>query len=106
MESTLGVRGINVAMIMALCAAAAFSNQDPTELDSTARTRIEQASASILLIEAVNQSNQTISRALGFYIRKDLVATDSEMVDRNSRLHLTTATQKRMIKALSSGNYF
>jgi TonB family protein len=92
-------------MILVLCVAATFSNQDPPELDSTARARIEQARASIAIIEVVDQSNETISQALGFFIRKDLVATDNEVVDKNSRLHLTTATQKRMIKVLSSGNY-
>ena len=104
-QSTRGVRVISAAMILALCAAATFSNQDSTELNSTARARIEQARSSIVIVEAVDQSNQTISEARGFFIRKDLVATDSEIVKSNQPLHLTTAKQKRMIKVESSGNY-
>ena len=105
-QSTRAVRLINVTMTLALCAAATFSNQDPSELDSMARARIEQARSSIVMVKVVDQSNETISQALGFFIRKDLVATDSEIADRNSRLHLTASTKERMIKVLSSGYYF
>lgn len=106
MESTCVVRLINVVMIVALCAAATLSNQDQSELDSTARARIEQARLSIVIVTSLDQSNETITRARGFFIRKDLVAIDSEIVEKNSRLELMTATQKRTIKILSSGNYF
>lgn len=100
------VRVISVAMILALCAGATFSNQEPSELDSTARARIEQARDSMVIVTAVDQANKTVSHALGFFIRKDLVATDSEMLERNSRLQVTTATpQSIAIKVSSSGNY-
>lgn len=80
--------------------------QQPSELDSTARARIEQARDSMVIITAVDQSNKTMSRALGFFIRKDLVATDSEMLDRNTRLQVTTATpQSLAIRVSSAGNY-
>lgn len=109
MESTRGIRVIRVAillaLLLALSTAATFSNQDPDELNSTARARIEQARNSIVTVTAVDQSNKPISHALGFFIRKDLLATDSEMIDRSARLHLTAATQTQMIKVVSSGNY-
>ena len=97
-------RSINLAMIIALCATAIFS-QDSNALNSTARQRIEQARASIVVVKALDESNKTISQALGFFIRKDLVVTDSEIVDRNSQRHVTAATKSSMLKVLSSGNY-
>jgi TonB family protein len=104
-QSTHGVRLINAAIVFALCAAATFGNQDPSELDSAARERIEQARASIVLVKMVDQANETISQTRGFFIRKDLVATDIE-VDRNSRLEVIAATKVGTVKVLSSGNYF
>lgn len=104
-ESPCALRFINVAMVLAVCAVATFG-QDPSELDSTARERIQQARASIVMVKAVDQSNQTISLAPGFFIRKDLIATGVETVDRNSRLHVTAATKVGTAKVLSSGNYF
>lgn len=81
--------------------------QESSELDSTARARIEQARNSMVIVTVVDQSDKAVSRALGFFIRKDLIATDSEMLDRNSRLQLTTATpQSFTIRVSSSGNYF
>jgi len=81
--------------------------QQPVELDSTVRARIARARDSMVIITALDQSDKTVSRALGFFIRKDLVATDSEMLDRNSRLQVTTATpQSLAIKVSSSGHYF
>ena len=94
---------ISVSMVLAVCTVATFG-QDPSELDSTARERIRQARASIVMVKAVDQSNKTISEALGFFIRKDLIATDLEIGDRNSRLHV--ATEGGTAQVLSSGNYF
>jgi len=96
---------INVAMVLALCATA-MSGQDPGELDSRARERIEQARPAIVQIKAVDQSNETISHALGFFIRKDLVATDSEIVEKQSRLQLTATTKNDLLKVVRQGNYF
>jgi len=98
-------RSFNLAMILALCATATFS-QDSNELNSTARARIEQARASIVVVKALDESNKTISQGLGFFIRKDLVVTDSEIVDRNSQRHVTAATKAGTLKVISSGNYF
>ena len=95
---------INLAMILALCATATF-NQQSNELSATVRARIEQARASIVVVKAVDESNKTISQGLGFLIRKDLVVTDSEIVDRDSRRHITAATKAGTLKVLSSGNY-
>ena len=105
MKSPCALRFINVAMVLAVCAVATFG-QDASELDSTARERIQQARASIVMVKAVDQSNQTIALAPGFFIRKDLIATGVETVDINSRLHVTAATQAGTAKVLSSGNYF
>src|ERR1044071_8219510 len=98
-------RLISPAMILALCATATFS-QDSNELNSTARQRIEQARASIVVIKALDESNKTISQALGFFIRKDLVVTDNEVADRNSGHHVTAETKAGMIKVLYPGHYF
>jgi len=100
------MRLINVAMALALCAVAAFSSQDPVELDASARARIEQTRASIVMVKAVDQSNQTVSEALGFFIRKDLIATGVEIVDRNAPLRITAVTKTGAVKVLSFGNYF
>ena len=98
-------RSINLAMIIALCATATFP-QDSNELNSTARERIEKARASIVVVKALDETNKTISQALGFFIRKDLVASDSEIVDRNSQHHVTAATKAGMVKVLYAGSYF
>src|ERR1044072_4209417 len=103
-QSTRVVRLINVSIVLALCAAAAFSSQDPTELAASTRERIKQARDSIVTVKTVDQSNQIVSQALGFFVRKDLVATDIE-IDRNSPLHATVATKAGMIKVLSAGHY-
>ena len=99
------LRFIDVAMALAVCAVATFG-QDPSELDATVRERIQQARASIVMVKAVDQSNKTISEAPGFFIRKDLIATGFEVLDRNSRLHVTAATEVGTAQVLSSGNYF
>jgi len=99
------LRFMKVAMALAVCAVATFG-QDPNELDSTAKERIQQARASIVMVKATDHSNKIISQAPGFFIRKDLIATDFEIVDRNSRLHVTAATEAGAAKVLSSGNYF
>jgi TonB family protein len=96
---------INLAMIIALCATATFS-QDPNELNSTAKARIEQARASIVVVKVLDESNKTISHELGFFIRKDLVATDNEVADRNSGHHVTAATKAGMVRVLYPGHYF
>src|SRR5215813_12511806 len=98
-------QSINLAMIIALCATATFS-QDSNDLNATARQRIEQARASILVVKVLDESNKTISEALGFFIRKDLVATDSEVVDRNPSHHVTAATKAGMVKVIYPGSYF
>ena len=104
-QSPCALRFINVAMVLAGCAVATFG-QDPSQLDSTARERIEQARASIVMVKAVDQSNQTISQALGFLIRKDLIATDLEIPDRNSRLRVTAATKTARQKSYPLATIF
>lgn len=96
---------LNVAVIFALFGATTFSHQDPNELSSTARERIEQAGASIVTVKTVDAATKTISQVLGFFIRKDLIASDIE-VDRNSPLQVTVATKAGTVKVLSAGNYF
>jgi len=98
------VRLVQLASILTLYASAAFS-QDLKELDSTAKGRIELARASIVTVKMMDERNETISRAKGFLIRKDLIATDLE-IDKNSRLQITAATEARAIRVISSGNYF
>ena len=96
---------LGAVLVVALPTVAVFSNQNDPELGSAARARIEQARASIVTIQTVDQSNQTIGQSRGFFIRKDLVATDGEVPDKNSRVRLT-ATDQRTIKVLSAGHYF
>ena len=100
---------VKVALMLALCAAAVFGKQqEPTEqLDSMARARIEQARSSIVTVTTLDASNKTISRVLGFFIRKDLVvATDDAILDKNSRHQVVTVADNRAIKVLSPGHYF
>lgn len=105
MKQAIGyARLINLAIILASCAAATISDQNPNELTSTARERIEQAGASIVMVKAVDESNQTISQAVGFFVRKDLIATDIQ-IDRNARDRVTVITKAGTFKVLSAGNY-
>src|ERR1051325_9891646 len=96
---------LSVAMIVAVCAVAGFGNQDPDELSATARERIKQAHASIVVVQSVDQANEKVSHALGFFVRNDLIATDSEILDRNLHPHVTVGTKPSMVKVLSAGNY-
>ena len=99
------VRLVFVAIIASLCAAPTFQAQTPDELDSTARTRIEHARASIVTVRAENKSAQSVSQAVGFLIRNDLVATDIQVLNERSRVSVT-ATKQSALKVLSVGNYF
>ena len=96
---------VSVAMALAVCTAATFSNQDPGELGATARERIKQARASIVVIQAVDQANEKTFHALGFFVRKDLIATDSEILARNSHIHVTAAQKPGTVKVLRAGHY-
>lgn len=95
-----------VALAVAVCAVATFSQQNPGELSPAAIERIKQTSASIVIVKAASDSGETSSAALGFFIRKDLIATDSGVVDRNSRLHVSVDTKSGAAKVISWGNYF
>jgi TonB family protein len=94
------LRLVELAIILASCACATFSQE---ELDLTATRRIELARASIVTVKLLDERNQTISQAAGFLVRKDLIATDLK-VDRNSRLQITAAT--KALRVISAGNYF
>jgi len=98
------VKLIQFATIVALCASATAS-QDLKELDSVATGRIELSRASIVTVNVLDDRNETVSQAVGFLIRRDLIATDLE-IDRNSRLQVTAVTKAGAIKVISSGNYF
>lgn len=104
-RSAHSVRLVVVSIIASLCVAPAFQAQTPDELDSTARARIEQARASIVIVRAENESAQPVSQAVGFLIRSDLVATDSHVLNDGSRVSVT-ATKQSAIKVLSRGHYF
>jgi len=75
------VRLVFVAIIGSLCVAPTFQAQTPDELDSTARARIEEAAASIVIVRAEDPSTQKVSQAVGFLIRSDLVATDIHLIN-------------------------
>lgn len=94
-----------VAIIASLCAAPTFQAQTPDELDSTARARIEQARASIVIVRAENETAQPVSQAVGFLIRSDLVATDIHVLNEGSRVSVT-ATKQSALKVLARGTYF
>jgi TonB family protein len=95
-----------VAIIASLSAAATLQSQTPDDLDSAARARIEQARASMVIVKAENQSPQPVSKAVGFLIRSDLVATDIHVLNEGSPVSITTATTQSTLKVLSRGNYF
>jgi TonB family protein len=97
---------ILVLMIIAGVCASTSRPQERGELDSAARARIMQARASMVLITAENESGQTISRAAGFFIRKDLVATDIHVVNSGKRLRVAPAIREGALKVSSLGNYF
>lgn len=97
---------ITIAIFVALYAVATFSNQEPNEPSSAARERIERARASVVQVKAIDESNQTSSQAVGFFIRKDLIVTDHEILDRKWRLQVTAATKPDPVRVLSSGDYF
>ena len=98
------VRFLEVVMLLALCAIASFGNQAREELDARARQRIEQARASIVIIKMMDESDKTPSQVLGFFVRKDLIVTDGDVLDRNLRLQVT-ANNSGLLKVLSSGHY-
>ena len=100
------IRLVFVAIIASLCVAPTFQAQTPDELDSTARARIEQACASIVIVRVENQSPRPVSQAVGFLIRSDLAATDMHVLNEDSRVSVTTATTQSTLKVLSRGNYF
>ncbi len=100
------VRLALVAIIASLFAAPIFQAQSPDELDSTARARILQARASIVIVRAENESTQPPSQAVGFLIRSDLVVTDIPVLSEGSRVSVTMATTQSALKVLSRGNYF
>ncbi|MEN3327638.1 MAG: hypothetical protein V7638_2445 [Acidobacteriota bacterium] len=103
-RSTHRVRLVFVAIIAGLCAGPTFQAQTPDELDSTARARIEQARASIVIVRTENESTQPVSQAVGFLIRSDLVATDIHVLNEGSRVSVTA--KQSALKVLSRGNYF
>lgn len=87
-------------------AASTVCAQGSAELDSKARSRIEQARASIVVVTIENEGGQLISRASGFFIRKDLVATDNRVVVSGSRVRVSLAGKESAVKVLSPGTYF
>lgn len=105
-RSTHRVRLVFVAIIASLCVAPTFQAQIPDDLDSTARARIEQARASIVIVRVENQPPRPVSQAVGFLIRSDLAATDIHVLNEGSRISVTTATTQSTLKVLSRGNYF
>ena len=105
-QLTRRIKLISAALILGLCAVAVFSSQDQPALGAAARARIEQARASIVTVETEDQSDQTVARARGFFIRKDLVATDGDVRDKNSRVRLISALDDHPIKVVSPGHYF
>jgi TonB family protein len=90
---------------VALFGAVTFSQQDSGELSPAAQERLKQAGASIVIVKASNESGETTAEGRGFFIRKDLIATDSEVVDRNTH-HVSVTTRTGAVKVISSGNYF
>ena len=95
----------SVALTLASCAVATFSQQDPGKLSPAAKDRLKQAAASIVVVKAANDSGETTAEGRGFFLRKDLIATDSEVVDRKTQ-HVSVTTRTGALKVISSGNYF
>lgn len=99
------VTPVIVAIAASLWAGATSLAQIPKELDSSARARIEQARASIIVVTVENEAAQPVSQAVGFFIRNDLVATDIQNLNKSSRVRVA-ATKDGVLKVLSAGNYF
>ena len=94
---------INLALVLAF-STATLSKQDLTDLDSVAKERIEQARASTVIVKRVDQDGKVISQARGFFVRKDLVATDMEL-DRNSRVQVISVARADTVRVLYPGHY-
>ena len=95
----------SVALTLALYGAVTLSHQDSGELSPAAKDRIKQAGASIVIVKATNESGEPTAEGRGFFLRKDLIATDSEVVDRNTP-HVSVTTKAGAVRVISSGNYF
>src|SRR5690349_818852 len=97
-------RLMSVVITLAACAAT-FSNQDSGELNDAAIARIRQARASMVAIQVFGESNESATQARGFFVRKDLIATDSEIGGPRSRVSVSTV-KPGIIRVLSLGHYF
>src|SRR3712207_5398227 len=105
-QSASRVALVIVAIIASLCVELTSLAQSPNELDSAARARIEQARASIVIIKAENESARPVAQAAGFFVRNDLVATDTNVLGAGSRVSLTAKSKEGHFKVLSHGDYF
>jgi TonB family protein len=100
------VRSVFVTLVVSLSVAPTLLAQTSDELNATARARIEQARTSIVIVKAENEPLQRVSQALGFWIRNDLVATDSGVLDKASHISVTMPTKQSAPRVLSQGDYF
>ena len=100
------VRLIFLALITSVSAAASLQSQTLDELTATARARIEQARASIVLVKAENDSGQTVAQAEGFVIRGDLIATDRTAFSEASHVSVVSASKSSALPVFKTGNYF
>ena len=95
-----------VTLVVSLGAAPTLLAQTPHDLDLIARTRIEEARGSIVIVKPENESDQGVSKALGFLIRSDLIATDGSVLSKASRISVMAATKQGTLRVLSPGHYF
>src|SRR5215213_77422 len=99
------VKFVLVILVVSLGAVPLLA-QTPSELDATARARIEEARNSMVVVKAENEPPQRVSQAFGILIRSDLVATDAGVLSKGSRISVTGATNQRTLRVLSPGHYF
>jgi len=96
---------IAAAIIVVFSGTATLKSQTQNDLDSIARAKIQQARASIVRVAAQNASGETVDHAIGFFVRKDLIATAIREIRTIPRLEVTSSTKEETLKISSWGNY-
>jgi len=92
------------AIIVVFTVPTMLRSQTANDLDSAARERIQQARASIVKVAAQNSSGETV-RAIGFFVRKDLIATAIPEIRTIARVQVTSSTKGETLKVSSWGHY-
>ncbi|MEK6304376.1 MAG: TonB family protein [Acidobacteriota bacterium] len=92
--SSLRVKFIVAAVITNLCPLVARPAQSSGDSDTPPREFLEKARASIVVLTGENKDGQPIAPGLGFWIDRNLIATDNRVVQDAVRLRVTVPGQE------------